>query len=93
MLTIFGYDEQFHKCVPCINAKRLAEKKGLEYQFISVVKGKDENGPIFNEEVIQDLLDKLGRESKIGLTMPQIFDSRGTSIGGFAEMIAWAAKK
>ena len=85
MVTIYGYDEQFHKCVPCLNAKRFCSAKGKNYNFISVVNGKDENGPIFNESVISELLSRLGRKEKTGLTMPQIFDGN-KSIGGFDDL-------
>ena len=85
MVTIYGYDEQFHKCVPCLNAKRFCAAKGKDYNFISVVNGKDENGPIFDESVISELLARLGRKEKTGLSMPQIFDG-DTHIGGFSEL-------
>lgn len=86
MFKVFGYDSAIHKCVPCINAKRLLDAKKQEYEFISVVSGKDENGPIFNQEVIDELLTRLNRPSQVGLTMPQVFDPKGSHIGGFTEL-------
>lgn len=85
MFTIYGYDEHIHKCVPCINAKRLLATKKKEFEFISVVIGKDENGPVFDDGVILTLLDRLNRDSKVGLTMPQIFEDE-VYIGGFTEL-------
>lgn len=86
MYTIFGYDESIHKCVPCINAKRLLDAKKIPYKFISVVSGKGPGGPLFDPEVISELLVRLNRPSQSGLTMPQIFDPKGAAIGGFTEL-------
>lgn len=90
MLTIFGYDSDIHRCVPCDNSKRFCKAKGHDFEFISVVTGKDENGPVFNKEVIAELLHRLGRETKTGLTMPQIFrEDTGEHIGGFTELMKY----
>jgi glutaredoxin 3 len=43
---------------------------------------------VFDDVVIDDLLKRLKRESKVGLTMPQIFAPDGTRIGGFDELRA-----
>lgn len=88
MYKVFGYDSNIHKCVPCINAKRLLDAKKKDYEFVSVVTGKDENGPVFDDAVIAQLLAKLGRETQIGLTMPQVFAPDGTHIGGFDQLKA-----
>lgn len=85
MVKIYGFDEKYFRCVPCINAKRFCTVKGKEYEFISVVNGRDENGPTFDEDVISELLTRLGRKEKTGLTMPQIFDG-DIHIGGFSEL-------
>lgn len=92
MLTIFGYDEKIHKCVPCLNAKRFCTVKKLPYEFISVVNGKDDNGPVFNKSVVDNLLTRLGRDTQVGLTMPQIFWG-GEHIGGFDDLKTFFAKK
>ncbi|WFG78794.1 thioredoxin domain protein [Enterobacter phage vB_VIPECLUMC02] len=84
---VFGYDSKHFKCVPCINSKRLLDAKRKDYEFISVTSGNNEDGtPIFNEEVISELLVRLNRPSRVGLTMPQIFDEKGSPIGGFTEL-------
>lgn len=82
MFTVFGYDSSIHKCVFCDNAKRLLDVKKQEYAFINVMPEKG----VFDEVVVSDLLRRLGRESRIGLTMPQIFAPDGTHIGGFDEL-------
>lgn len=41
---------------------------------------------VFDDEVIAELLTRLGRDTQIGLTMPQIFDGNGAHIGGFTEL-------
>ncbi|YP_010843959.1 thioredoxin [Salmonella phage KM16] len=82
MLTIYGYDSSIHRCVHCDNAKRLATVKNTEYEFKSVMPEKG----VFDDEVIAELLTRLGRDTQIGLTMPQIFDGKGAHIGGFTEL-------
>lgn len=90
MLTIFGYDSTIHKCVHCDNAKRFCKAKGHDYEFRSVALGKIDNDIEFDNEVIAELLHRLGRESKTGLTMPQIFrEDTGEHIGGFAELMKY----
>jgi hypothetical protein len=52
-----------------------------------VTSGNEADGtPILNEEVISELLVRLNRPSRVGLTMPQIFDEKGSPIGGFTEL-------
>lgn len=82
MLTIYGYDSSIHRCVHCDNAKRLAEVKRETYEFKNVMPEKG----VFDDEVIAELLTRLGRDTQIGLTMPQIFDAKGAHIGGFTEL-------
>ncbi|QQV88937.1 thioredoxin [Providencia phage PSTRCR_121] len=82
MIKIYGFNPDHFKCAPCINAKRFCETKGHEYEFISVSSAP---GPEFNQEVIAELLQMLGRESQVGLTMPQVFID-GVSIGGFDDL-------
>lgn len=91
MLTIYGYRDEINKCIQCTSAKRLCDVKGKEYEFISIADGKDENGPIFNEAVISELLGKLGRESVVGLSMPVIFDG-DIHVGSFNELRAYVTK-
>lgn len=73
MFYIYGYNPDHFACGPCINAKRLCEAKGYDYEFISVSKGTEMGRPVFNQEVIENLLGLLDRETPTGLTMPQIF--------------------
>lgn len=87
MLTIFGYDSKIHKCQYCDNAKRLATMKGLPFNFVNVMPVAGE----FDEPVIADLLKRMGRESKIGITMPQIFWNE-EHIGGFDQFRAVAGQ-
>ena len=87
MLTIYGYDSNIHRCVFCDNAKRLADVKKIPYEFINVMPEKG----VFDEDVIETLLTRLNRESKVSLTMPQIF-IRDNHIGGFDDLRAAVAK-
>jgi glutaredoxin len=91
MLTIFGYDSTIHKCAYCDNAKRLATMKGIPYKFISVAIGKCGDDLEFDNAVIADLLKRLGRESKVGITMPQIFWN-DNHLGGFDDFRAVAGQ-
>ena len=75
MVEIFGFDERRKVCPSCINAKRFCQVKGMDYTFHSV----------HDEDILNLLLHKLGREESKGLTMPQIFID-GEHIGGFTEL-------
>lgn len=79
---VFGYDSKIHKCIHCDNAKRLLDVKKTPYEFVSIMPASGR----FDEEVMTELLTRLGRESRVGLTMPQVFDSKGSHIGGFTEL-------
>lgn len=83
MLTIYGYDSTIHKCAYCDNAKRLATMKGLPFNFVNVMPAVGE----FDEPVIAELLARMGRESRMGITMPQIFWN-GNHLGGFDDFRA-----
>ena len=85
MFKIYGYDSNIHRCVFCDNAKRLLDVKKQPYEFINVMPEKG----VFDEEKIAELLTALGRESQVGLTMPQVFSPDGTSIGGFDQLRAY----
>lgn len=85
MFKVYGYDSNIHRCVFCDNAKRLLDVKKQPYEFINVMPEKG----VFDDEKIAQLLAALGRESQIGLTMPQVFAPDGTSIGGFDQLRAY----
>ncbi len=85
MFKVYGYDSNIHRCVFCDNAKRLLEVKKQPYEFINVMPEKG----VFDDEKIAELLAALGRESQVGLTMPQVFAPDGTSIGGFDQLRAY----
>ncbi|QJA42614.1 thioredoxin [Enterobacteria phage vB_EcoM_IME540] len=85
MFKVYGYDSNIHRCVFCDNAKRLLDVKKQPYEFINVMPEKG----VFDDEKIAELLTALGRESQVGLTMPQVFAPDGTSIGGFDRLRAY----
>ncbi len=85
MFKIYGYDSNIHRCVFCDNAKRLLDVKKQPYEFINVMPEKG----VFDDEKIAQLLSALGRESQIGLTMPQVFAPDGSHIGGFDQLRAY----
>ncbi|AAU29268.1 NrdC thioredoxin [Escherichia phage JS10] len=85
MFKVYGYDSNIHRCVFCDNAKRLLDVKKQPYEFINVMPEKG----VFDDEKIAELLAALGRESQVGLTMPQVFAPDGTSIGGFDQLRAY----
>ncbi|AWD92122.1 thioredoxin [Escherichia phage CLB_P2] len=85
MFKVYGYDSNIHRCVFCDNAKRLLDVKKQPYEFINVMPEKG----VFDDEKIAELLTALGRESQVGLTMPQVFAPDGTSIGGFDQLRAY----
>ena len=82
MFKVYGYDSSIHRCVFCDNAKRVLDVKKQPYEFINVMPEKG----VFDDEKIAQLLAALGRESQIGLTMPQVFAPDGSHIGGFTEL-------
>ena len=92
MYTIYGYTPDVQKCINCDSAKRLCTAKKKEYEFISIADSKDEDGqPVFKDEVISDILTKLGRESIIGLSVPVVLFNDEV-VGGFNELRAHIAK-
>lgn len=82
MFKVYGYKSEIHRCVFCDNAKRLLDVKKQSYEFINVMPEKG----VFDDEKIAELLTALGRESQVGLTMPQVFAPDGSHIGGFNEL-------
>lgn len=79
MLEIFGWDPDDFRCVPCLKAKRLAETRGLIYDFIPLAKEKITESHALNRED----LERRMHENEIELkTLPQIFFD-GKLIGGF----------
>ncbi|ATN93048.1 NrdC-like glutaredoxin [Salmonella phage Melville] len=82
MFKVFGYDSNIHKCVFCDNAKRLLNVKKQPYEFINIMPEKG----VFDDELIAELLTRLGRDTQIGLTVPQIFAPDGSYIGGFDKL-------
>ncbi|AIZ02721.1 phage-associated thioredoxin [Escherichia phage vB_EcoM_VR26] len=82
MFKVYGYDSSIHRCVFCDNVKRFLDVKKQPYEFINVMPEKG----VFDDEKIAQLLAALGRESQIGLTMPQVFAPDGSHIGGFTEL-------
>lgn len=85
MFKVYGYDSNIHRCVFCDNAKRLLDVKKQPYEFINVMPEKG----VFDDEKIAQLLAALGRESQIGLTVPQVFAPDGSHIGGFDQLRAY----
>lgn len=84
MYTIYGYMPEVQKCINCDSAKRLCTAKKAEFEFKSIADEKDENGPLFNENFLE-MLEKLGRSSAVGLSLPVVFKD-GVNIGGFNEL-------
>ncbi|WKV23426.1 glutaredoxin [Salmonella phage SEA1] len=82
MFKVFGYDSNIHKCVFCDNAKRLLDVKKQPYEFINIMPEKG----VFDDELIAELLTRLGRDTQIGLTVPQVFAPDGSHIGGFDKL-------
>jgi glutaredoxin len=82
MFTVYGYDSNIHRCVFCDNAKRLLDVKKEAYEFINIMPEKG----VFDDAKVQELLTKLGRESQVGLTVPQVFAPDGSHIGGFDKL-------
>ena len=66
----------------CDNAKRLLTVKKQPFEFINIMTEKG----VFDDEKIAELLTKLGRDTQIGLTMPQVFAPDGSHIGGFDQL-------
>lgn len=92
MLKIYGYLPEIQKCINCDSAKRLCTAKKVEFEFVSLADSRDDSGPVFNDDVINDLLKKLGRTSVVGLSLPVIFNDE-THVGGFNELRTYIAKR
>lgn len=91
MLHIYGYKPEVQKCINCDSAKRLCTAKGVEFEFHSIADDKDaDTGPIFNED-FAIMLEKLGRTSAVGLSLPVVFNDE-THVGGFNELRAFIVK-
>lgn len=82
MFKVFGYIPSVYNCAPCMNAKRLLDAKGYEYEFISVADSSTGGVPNLNEHVIDELEVAIGTRR---MTMPQIFKD-GQHIGGFDQL-------
>lgn len=86
MVTIYGWDEDDFRCVPCLKAKRICEVKGIDYVFIPVAKFNPTIEHHENMKEIQEKLQSLGKELK---SFPQVFaSSHGdvTHVGGFTDL-------
>jgi len=79
VLEIFGWDPDDFRCVPCLKAKRLAETRGLIYDFIPLAKENITHEHAVNRE---DLEKRMERHAKTLKTLPQVFFD-GKLIGGF----------
>ncbi|URQ03481.1 glutaredoxin [Vibrio phage PVA23] len=84
MLEIFGWDESDFRCVPCLKAKRLAETRGLIFDFIPLAKEKVTDAHKHNREELERRMHELGQELK---TLPQVFFD-GVHVGGFDDFKA-----
>ncbi|ADG36082.1 NrdC thioredoxin [Acinetobacter phage Acj61] len=91
MITIYGFLPEIQKCINCDGAKRLCTAKKREFEFVSLADSKNEEGPVFNDEIIADLLQKLRRTSIVGLSLPVVFEDE-KHIGGFNELRTHIAK-
>ncbi|AUR86015.1 glutaredoxin [Vibrio phage 1.081.O._10N.286.52.C2] len=84
MLEIFGWDESDFRCVPCLKAKRLAESRGLIFDFIPLAKEKITEQHAQNRS---DLETRMIANGKALETLPQVFFN-GNLIGGFDDFKA-----
>lgn len=91
MLTIYGYLPEIQKCINCDSSKRLCTAKGKEFEFKSIADEKNSEGPIFNDHFTK-MLEKLGRETAVGLSLPIIFEDE-KYIGSFNELRSYFMKK
>lgn len=82
MYKIFGFVPSVYNCAPCMNAKRLLDAKGHQYEFVSVADSAIDGVPNLNEKVIDELEVAVGTRR---MTMPQIFKD-GKHIGGFDQL-------
>ena len=84
MLIIYGWDENDFRCVPCLKAKRLAQVKEFEYEFVPLAKENITDEHKSNRIELEERLMSIGVELK---TLPQIFDG-DELIGGWTEFKA-----
>lgn len=84
LLEIFGWDPEDFRCGPCLKAKRLAETRGMVYDFIPLAKEKIEENHALNREELEKRMAEHAIELK---TLPQIFFD-GKLIGGFDDFKA-----
>lgn len=84
-VVIYGFDSALKYCMYCEMAKNLCKSRKIEYIFKSVIEPKDNDLKFdYNEEVKQELLQKLGKSELAGTTMPQIFVG-DVHVGGFTD--------
>lgn len=79
MLEIYGWDAEDFRCVPCLKAKRLAESRGMQFNFIPLAKHNISEEHKINREDLERRMQENCIELK---TLPQVFFD-GKHIGGF----------
>ena len=81
-VKIYGFDSSLKYCMYCEMAKKLCNRKKIDFNFISVIKKADnKDGYELIPEIENELVKLLGKSELKGTTMPQI-SVDGNHIGG-----------
>lgn len=84
-VEIYGIPENIHKCYGCIQAQKLLQEHGIEYQFYPVLKeAKNDLGFEYDRPRIEDLA-KRARQRSLAFQYPRIFVD-GVLIGGYMQL-------
>lgn len=87
-IEIYGIPEDVHRCAGCRAAKQLCDDRGLDYQFIPIVRVADTPlGFEYVMEAVEELKTRAGKQSA-PTNYPQIFvnDKWIGSLKTFKEM-------
>lgn len=84
-IEIYGIPESLHKCYGCIEARKLLDEHGLEYEFYSVLKPANNSvGFDYDRPRIEELAKRV-RSRSMAFTYPRIFVD-GNFIGGYMQL-------
>lgn len=70
MITIYGIEESDFRCGGCIEAKRLLDYAGLDYEFKRIIVRGSDGNPEYDKELLKELKTLIKYTT---LTLPYVF--------------------
>lgn len=71
-IDVYGIDESDFKCPACMDAKKILNEAGLEFNFIKVLTQDETGFPIYSRETIEALA-KRAQFTSLRIRYPIIF--------------------